>query len=331
MYKVTLFPGDGIGPEITEAVLKVLKNTNVEIEFEKFDLGITAYESVGELIPEEAIQSILKNKVALKAPVTTPVGKGFRSVNVGLRTRLDLYSNVRPAVSLPNTMTKFENIDLVVVRENTEGLYVGIEHMVGKDAAESIRIITRKGSERIARYAFNYAIENNRKKVTCVHKANILKLTDGLFLDVFNEVAKDYPTIEADNKIIDNMCMQLVMYPENYDVLVLPNLYGDIVSDLASGLIGGLGLLPGANISEDCAVFEAVHGSAPDIAGQNIANPIALLLSACMMLTHIGEDKASKQIKDAIFKTLDQGKVLTRDLGGTASTTEITDAIIENM
>lgn len=331
MYKITLFEGDGIGPEITAAVKKVLASTGLDIEYEEFDLGLTAYEKTGELIPEAALESVKRNKVALKAPVTTPVGKGFRSVNVGLRKALDLYANIRPAKTLPNTMSRFEDIDLVVVRENTEGLYVGIEHKINDYAAESIKLITRPASERICRHAFEYAKQHNRKKVTCVHKANILKLSDGLFLEVFNEIKKEYPELEAEDKIVDNMCMQAVMYPEKYDVLVMPNLYGDIVSDLASGLIGGLGLLPGANIGKDVAIFEAVHGSAPDIAGLNKANPIALLLSACLMLDHLGEVNKSNQIKNAIEKTLTQGEFLTGDLGGSATTTQITDAIISNL
>ncbi len=331
MYNITLFEGDGIGPEITREVKRVLAALNIPITWDEHLIGARSFEKSQQLITEASKESIKKNKVALKGPVTTPIGKGFRSVNVELRKLFDLYSNVRPAISLPNTMSRYQNIDLVVVRENTEGLYMGIEHKIGDYAAESIKLVTRKGSERIIRYAFEHAVKHDRKRVTCVHKANILKLTDGLFLEIFNQIKDEYPNIEADDKIVDNICMQLVMYPENYDVLVMTNLYGDIISDLASGLIGGLGLLPGANISEEFAVFEAVHGSAPDIAGQNIANPTALLLSAALMLDHLGETENAKKIRDSIKITLEKKQSLTRDLGGSGSTTEFTDAIISNL
>ncbi|OCL27667.1 isocitrate dehydrogenase, NAD-dependent [Orenia metallireducens] len=331
MYDVTLIPGDGIGPEITKSIREIIEATGVKINWEIVNAGEGVMDQYGTPLPEEVLESIKKNKVALKGPITTPVGSGFRSVNVAIRQKLDLYVNLRPAKTMKGAPTKFENLDVVIFRENTEGLYAGIEHMVGEDAAESIKIITRKASERIVRAAFEYAKENNRKKVTAVHKANILKLSDGLFKAVAEEIAKDYPEIEFDNKIVDNMCMQLVQYPENYDVLVLPNLYGDIVSDLCAGLIGGLGLTPGANLNDELAVFEAVHGSAPDIAGQNKANPIALLLSACMMLNHLGEKQAAVAIEDAVAEILAEGKVLTGDLGGTASTTDITAEIINKV
>lgn len=331
MYKVTLVPGDGIGPEVSSSVQQIIDAAGVEIEWEEVNAGAGVMEECGTPLPEEVLDSIRKNKVALKGPITTPVGSGFRSVNVAIRKKLDLYTNLRPVKTFKGSPTKFNNIDLVVVRENTEGLYAGIEHMVGDDAAESIKVITRKASKRIVKAAFEYARRENREKVTAVHKANIMKLSDGLFLEVAKEVAKDYPDIEFDDKIVDNMCMQLVQYPEEYDVLVMPNLYGDVVSDLGAGLIGGLGLTPGANIGDEIAVFEAVHGSAPDIAGENKANPIALLLSGVLMLRHLEEVEAADRIENAIGEVLAEGEALTADLGGQASTTEITEAIIEKL
>ena len=331
MYNVTLIPGDGIGPEITKSVKEIISAAGVDINWETVNAGANVMDEYGTPLPEEVLESIKKNKVALKGPITTPVGSGFRSVNVAIRQKLDLYVNLRPARILAGAPTKFSNLDVVIFRENTEGLYAGIEHNVGEDAAESIKITTRKASERIVRAAFDYAQENDRDKVTAVHKANILKLSDGLFKSVAEEVAKDYPDIEFDNKIVDNMCMQLVQYPENYDVLVLPNLYGDIVSDLCAGLIGGLGLTPGANLNDELAVFEAVHGSAPDIAGENKANPIAILLSSCLMLNHLGEEAAAQNIEFAIEEVLEAGEVLTGDLGGDASTDQITNEIISNL
>ena len=330
-HKVTLIPGDGIGPEVTEAVKKVIAAAGVEIGWETVNAGTNVMDEYGTPLPEEVLESIKRNKVALKGPITTPVGSGFRSVNVAIRQQLDLYINLRPAKILAGAPTQFEGLDVVIFRENTEGLYAGIEHMVGEDAAESIKITTRKASKRIIRAAFEYAQKNDRQKVTAVHKANILKLTDGLFKEVAEEVAPDYPGIEFNNKIVDNMCMQLVQYPEDYDVLVLPNLYGDIVSDLCAGLIGGLGLTPGANLNDELAVFEAVHGSAPDIAGQNKANPIALLLSGCLMLKHLGELEAAANIESAIEEVLSAGEVLTGDLGGDATTDEITAEIINKL
>lgn len=332
MYNITLFEGDGIGPEITNAVKKILEATGIKINWIPQLLGQKAFEVHNDVLPKEALESIEKTKIALKAPVTTPIGKGFRSVNVALRKHFDLYTNLRPTKSLPNTLSRYDDVDLVIVRENTEGLYIGIEKMHDdNNGADSIKRITRKATERIVRYAFEYARANNRKLVTCAHKANILKLSDGLFLDIFNEIKLEYPDIESNDRIIDNMCMQLVMYPNMYDVIVTSNLYGDILSDLVAGLTGGLGLLPGANIGSEYAVFEAVHGSAPDIAGKNIANPIALLLSSCMMLDHLKEFEVSNRIKKAVYKTLDEKKVLTRDLGGTSSTDEITNEIIKNL
>ncbi|AGB42173.1 NAD-dependent isocitrate dehydrogenase [Halobacteroides halobius DSM 5150] len=331
MYNVTLIPGDGIGPEITEAVQQIISAAGVDIKWQTVNAGANVMEEYGTPLPEEVLQSIKKNKVALKGPITTPVGSGFRSVNVAIRQKLDLYVNLRPAKILKGAPTQFSDLDVVIFRENTEGLYAGIEHNVGDNAAESIKITTREASERIVRAAFEYALENDREQVTAVHKANILKLSDGLFKSVAEEVAQDYPDIKFNNKIVDNMCMQLVQYPEDYDVLVLPNLYGDIVSDLCAGLIGGLGVTPGANLNDQLAVFEAVHGSAPDIAGEDKANPIALLLSACLMLEHLGEEKAASQIETAIEEVLTRGEVLTADLGGTATTTELTEEIINQL
>ena len=288
-------------------------------------------EKYGTPLPDHVIDSIRKNGVALKGPITTPVGKGFRSVNVALRKTFDLYANVRPAKTYPGVITRYDHIDLVIVRENTEDLYAGIEHMVGEDAAESIKLITRKGCERICRYAFEYAVREGRKKVTAVHKANIMKCTDGLFLDVAREIAKEYPQIEFTDSIVDAMCMRLVMHPEEYDVLVCPNLYGDIVSDLCAGLVGGLGLTPSANIGKDGAIFEPIHGSAPDIAGQHKINPTACILSASLMLAHLGEAKAAAAIEKAVTDVISEGKTLTQDMGGTASTEEFADAVIAKL
>ncbi|MBR3840347.1 MAG: isocitrate/isopropylmalate dehydrogenase family protein [Erysipelotrichales bacterium] len=331
MTKVTLFKGDGIGPEICESVVRIFDALKVDVEFEPFEVGEAEYYRNGALIPNAAFDSIERNKIILKAPITTPIGKGFRSCNVQLREKYDLYTNIRPAKSLPNVKTPFENIDMVIFRENTEDLYVGIEEKIDENTVHATKVITRKCSERIIRAAFNYAVKNNRKKVSCIHKANILKMSDGLFLSIFNEIKEEYPTIETDVYIVDNACMQMVMHPEKFDVMVMPNLYGDILSDLSSGLIGGLGFLPSANLGDEVAMFEAVHGSAPDIAGKNLANPTALLLSACMMLEYIGKEEPAKQIRSALFEVLEEGTVRTRDCGGTATTTEFTDAIIEKL
>ena len=331
MKTITLIPGDGIGPEISDAVTKIIDAAGVKINWEIQSAGADVAEAEGTPLPDRVIDSIKKNKIALKAPVTTPIGKGFRSVNVALRKSLDLYACLRPAKNIPGIKTRFDNVDLIVVRENTEDLYAGIERQIDENKAESIKIITREASERIADYAFDYAGKNNRKKVTAVSKANICKLSDGLFLEAARAVAKKYPQIEYNEILVDNLCMQLVINPSKFDVLVLPNLYGDIVSDLTSGLIGGLGVAQGANIGKDCAVFEPVHGSAPDIKGQNKANPTALLLSACMMLDYIEEKDSSQKIKNALYKVLEEGKVITQDLGGSASTTEFRDEIIKNL
>ena len=330
-HNITLIPGDGIGPEITSATVRIIEAAGVEVEWSTHILGAQAQEKYGTTLPDDAIGSIRTNRVALKGPIMTPVGKGFTSVNVGLRKALDLYANVRPVKALPNVPCRYPELDLVIVRENTEGLYSGIEHVVVPGVVESLKVITEKASRRIVKYAFEFARDNGRKKVTAVHKANIMKLSDGLFLELFYEVSKDFPEIEADDKIIDNCCMQLVMRPEQFDVLVMENLYGDILSDLCAGLIGGLGLAPGANIGEQGAVFEAVHGSAPDIAGQGIANPTAILMSGLMMLRHIGENDAAERAEKAMLAVFAEGKYLTRDLGGTTNTADFASAIIEKL
>jgi len=330
-HTITLIPGDGIGPEVSGAVVRIVEAAGVQVEWETHYAGAQALAKFGETLPAELLESVRRNKVALKGPITTPVGKGFTSVNVGLRKTLDLYANLRPVRALPNVQCRYPELDLVVVRENTEDLYSGIEHVVVPGVVESIKIITEKASTRVSKFAFEYARREGRKKVTAVHKANIMKLSDGLFLDCFRKVAEDFPEIEADDKIVDNACMQLVMRPEQFDIMLLENLYGDIVSDLCAGLIGGLGLVPGANIGEQGAVFEAVHGSAPDIAGQGIANPTALLLSALLMLRHLGEREAADRIEKAMLTVFTDGAVRTRDIGGTAGTSEFTDAIIAKL
>ncbi len=330
-HTITLIPGDGIGPEIIAATVSIIEASGVDIAWENHILGAQALEKHGTTIPDSSIESIKKNKVALKGPIGTPIGKGFASVNVGLRKNLDLYANVRPIKALPNVECKYPNLDLVIVRENTEDLYAGLEHIVVPGVVESIKVITEKASTRISRYAFEFARREGRKRVTAVHKANIMKLSDGLFLECFYNAAKDFPEIVADDKIIDNCCMQLVMRPEQFDVMVMENLYGDIVSDLCAGLIGGLGLAPGANIGEQGAVFEAVHGSAPDIAGQGVANPTAVLMSGILMLKHIGETDAANRVEKAMMDVFIEGKVRTKDLGGTAKTAEFAQAIIEKL
>jgi isocitrate dehydrogenase (NAD+) len=330
-HKVTLIPGDGIGPEVTAAVVRILDATGVKIEWERHDAGVTAVEKdikLNDPLPASLLESIRRNKVALKGPVTTPIGTGFTSVNVGLRKALDLYSNLRPVKNLPGVESRFQGVDLVIVRENTEDLYAGLEHQIIPGVVESLKIITEAASTRIAKFAFEYARKHGRRKVTAVHKANIMKLSDGLFLDSVRAVARGYAEISYDEKIVDAACMHLVMTPEKFDVLVLPNLYGDIVSDLCAGLVGGLGIVPGANIGSEAAVFEAVHGSAPDIANKNRANPTALLLSAVMMLRHLDEADAADRVASALDRVLAEGSVRTRDMGGTASTTEFAEAII---
>jgi isocitrate dehydrogenase (NAD+) len=331
MYQITLIPGDGIGPEVSWAARKVIEATGVEVLWETVNAGEAVWKAKGSLVPDEVFQSLEKNRVALKGPITTPIGKGFRSINVMLRNKYDLYTNLRPALSMPGLKTPFCGIDLVIFRENTEDIYCGIESIKEPGKAEAIKIITEYASERIAKSAFDYAERNDRKKVTVVHKANILKLTDGLFLDTARRISKAYPKIEFEDRIIDNMCMQLVTKPGSFDVILTMNLYGDILSDLCAGLVGGLGVVPGANIGNDMAIFEAVHGSAPDIAGKDIANPTALILSGAMMLDYLGERQAARRIRAAVLKTIESGSVLTVDMGGVASTRAYTDAIINNL
>ena len=332
MKKITLIPGDGIGYEISESLVKIFDAAKVPVEFETENAGSDVYEKTGELIPESLYESIERNKIAIKGPITTPIGKGFRSINVYLRKKYDLYTNFRPSRNLPGIETRYDNIDLAIFRENTEGIYIGEEKYENKEKTSAIAVkrITRKGSERIIRSAFEYAKNNGISKVTVVHKANILKFTDGMFLNIAREISKEYENIELEELIIDNMCMQLVTNPERFKVIVTMNLYGDILSDLVAGLVGGLGVAPGANIGDDIAIFEAVHGSAPDIAGQNKANPLALLLSSIEMLKYLKLDDFAKNIERAISKTLTDG-YKTADLGGNATTTEFTDKIIENL
>ena len=331
-HRVTLIPGDGIGPELAEATRRVLDASGVEFEWDVVDAGEAVMAEHGTPLPDHVLDSIRRNKVALKGPITTPVGEGFRSVNVTLRQVLGLYANLRPARSMKGVVSRYDDVDLVIVRENTEDLYAGIEHRVGRDAAESIKIITREASERIARFAFEYAVANGRRKVTAVHKANIMKLSDGLFLESARTVAADYDgRIEFEDRIVDNMCMQLVQKPDLYDVLVLPNLYGDIVSDLAAGLVGGLGVAPGANIGIEAAVFEPVHGSAPKYAGLNKANPTALILSGALMLRHLGHPDVAERVEAALREVVAEGRAVTYDLGGSAGTSQFADAIIERL
>lgn len=331
MQTVTLIPGDGIGPEICSSVQKIFRAAKVPIEWELCLAGMTGIDKAGDPLPEATLLSIQKNKLALKGPLTTQIGKGYRSINVALRQSFDLYCNLRPVKSLVGVRSRYENIDLVIFRENTEDLYAGIEHKAGRNAAETIKIITREASLRIAEAAFQYAKAYGRQKVTAVHKANIMKLSDGLFLECVRETAAQYPDIQYEEVIIDNMCMQLVMRPEHYDILLAPNFYGDILSDLCAGLVGGLGVVPGANIGSECAVFEAVHGTAPDIAGKNAANPVAMLLSAIMLLEHIGDNENASRILRAVESVIAERTIRTPDLGGAATTTEMTDAIIARL
>lgn len=331
MKRITLVKGDGIGPEVVEAAVKVIEAAGARIKWDKLEAGEPALKKHGTVIPPDMIDSIKKNKVALKGPVGTPIGDGFRSVSVSLRKQLDLYANLRPIKSLPGVTSKYKNIDIIVIRENTEGLYSGIEHEVVPGVVESLKIITEKASTKIAQFAFQYARKKNRKKITAVHKANIMKLSDGLFLQCARKVAQNFPDIQYNELIVDNTCMQLILNPRQFDVLLLENLYGDIVSDLCAGLIGGLGVAPGANIGDNCAIFEAIHGSAPDIAGKNSANPIALILSSVLMLEHVGENEAAARITKAVHRVLSKGEKLTFDLGGRGTTTELTERIIDSL
>ena len=330
-HKVTLISGDGIGPEVTQAVVRILEATGVQFEWERFAAGAEAFEIFGEYIPTALYQSIERNGVILKGPVTTPIGGGFKSINVTLRKRFDLFANFRPVRNLPGLETKWPGVDLIIVRENTEGEYVGLEHEVVPGVVESIKVITEKGSTRIAKFAFEYARKHGRKKIHSVHKANIMKLSDGLFLRCARKVAEGFPDVAYAEHLIDNTCMQLVMNPWQYDTLLLENLYGDIVSDLCAGLVGGLGLVPGANLGLDCAIFEAVHGSAPDIAGKDVANPTALLQSAILMLRHLDESAAADKVQRALETVYAGRKTLTRDVGGTAGTSQFADAVLAAM
>ena len=331
MRPIVILPGDGIGPEIMTQVLKVLNKVGAPLSYIQKEAGSVALEKCGALLPEDTVEAIRQYGIALKGPITTPIGGGFKSLNVTLRQTFDLYSNVRPVQNLPGVTTRFSNVDLTIVRENTEDLYAGIERQVDPDTAESIKRITRKGSERIARYAFEYAKANGKKTVACVHKANIMKLSDGLFLKTCQDVAKDYPGIEMKDVIVDNACMQLVTRPEQFEVIVTENLYGDILSDLCAGLVGGLGVVPGANIGKGIAIFEPVHGSAPDIAGQGKANPTALLQSAILMLRHLGEMDRAKKINEALFKALANPAARTADLGGKGTTESFTEEILKHL
>ncbi|HKD01146.1 MAG TPA: isocitrate/isopropylmalate dehydrogenase family protein [Terriglobales bacterium] len=330
-HKVTLIPGDGIGPEVTRATVRILEATGLKFEWETFEAGAEAYEKYHEYIPKELIHSIERTHVALKGPVTTPIGGGFPSINVELRKMFELYANFRPIRNLPHIPTRYPDVDLIIVRENTEGLYSGIEHEVVPGVVESLKIITEKASTRIARFAFEYARKNKRKKIHAIHKANIMKMSDGLFIRCSRNVSKDYPEITYGEHIVDNTCMQLVMNPYQYDMLLLENLYGDIISDLCAAFVGGLGFVPGANFGEHCAIFEAVHGSAPDIAGKNIANPTAVLRSALLMLRHIGEPEAALKIRDALEKVYRDREKLTRDIGGKSGTSQFADFVIAAM
>jgi isocitrate dehydrogenase (NAD+) len=330
-HRITLIPGDGIGPEVTSATVRILEATGIKFEWETFMAGAEAFEKYKEYIPKDLKDSIERTRVGLKGPVTTPIGGGFASINVELRKRFELYANFRPIRNLPHIPTRYPDVDLIIVRENTEGLYSGIEHEVVPGVVESLKIITEKASTRIARFAFDYARKNKRKKIHAIHKANIMKLSDGLFLRCSRAVAKEYPEITYGEHIVDNTCMQLVMNPYQYDMLVLENFYGDIISDLCAAFVGGLGLVPGANFGDACAIFEAVHGSAPDIAGKNLANPTALLRSALLMLRHLGEREAALRLRNALERVYRTRDKLTRDVGGKAGTSEFADAVIEEM
>ncbi len=330
-HKITLVPGDGIGPEVTRATLKVIEAAGIDVEWETINAGADAFQKYGKYLPDELMDSIRRNKVAIKGPISTPIGPGFASINVALRKALNLYASFRPIKNLPGVKSRFENVDIIVVRENTEDLYSGLEHVVVPGVVESLKIITAEASTRIARFAFEYARRHQRTKISAVHKANIMKLSDGLFLECVRNVAELYPEVSYEELIVDNTCMQMVLDPSQFDIMLLENLYGDIVSDLGAGLVGGLGLVPGANLGEECAVFEPVHGSAPKIAGKNAANPTAMLLSAVLMFHHLGESEKASLIASAVEKVYMQGNALTADLGGTTSTTQFADAIVQHL
>ena len=330
-HKITLIPGDGIGPEVTAATLKVIEAAGLEVEWETINAGADAFEKHGKYLPDELMDSIQRTRVAIKGPITTPIGKGFSSINVALRKALTLYANFRPIKNLPGVKTRFDNVDIIVVRENTEDLYSGLEHVVVPGVVESLKIITAEASTRIARFAFEYARKHGRKKIAAIHKANIMKLSDGLFLECVRNIAQLYPEIIYEEMIVDNTCMQMVLDPQQFDVMLLENLYGDIVSDLGAGLVGGLGLVPGANLGDNCAIFEPVHGSAPKIAGKNMANPTAMLLSAVLMFQHLGETEKAALIASAVEKVYANGKLRTADLGGDSSTSQFTDAVVQHI
>ena len=330
-HKITLVPGDGIGPEVTRATLKVIEAAGIDVEWETINAGADAFQKYGKYLPDELMDSIRRNKVAIKGPISTPIGPGFASINVALRKALNLYANFRPIKNLPGVKSRFENVDIIVVRENTEDLYSGLEHVVVPGVVESLKIITAEASTRIARFAFEYARRHQRTKISAVHKANIMKLSDGLFLECVRNVAELYPEVSYEELIVDNTCMQMVLDPSQFDIMLLENLYGDIVSDLGAGLVGGLGLVPGANLGEECAVFEPVHGSAPKIAGKNAANPTAMLLSAVLMFHHLGESEKASLIASAVEKVYMHGNALTADVGGTTSTTQFADAIVQHL
>jgi len=329
--RITLIPGDGIGPEVTAAAVQLLEAAGADLEWEEVEAGLEFVSKYGKPLPDQVLESIRKNKVALKGPLTTAVATGFRSANVGLRQKLKLYASLRPVANVPGIESRFEEVDIIVVRENTEGLYSGLEHTITEGVTQSLKIITREASSRIAHFAFEYASKWNRKKVTTAHKANILKISDGLFLKTCQEVAREYPDILHEDIIVDNLALQLVINPQRFDVLLTTNLYGDIVSDLCAGLVGGLGLVPGANIGKEYAVFEAVHGSAPDIAGKNKANPLAVFFSSLLMLEYLQMEDTASRIREAIYRVTNKGAVLTPDLGGSASTTEFTEAVIQEL
>jgi len=330
-HKITLIPGDGIGPEVTEATLKVVEAAGIEVEWERIDAGTTAYAKHGKYLPDQLLESIRRNRVAIKGPIATPIGEGFPSINVTLRKALNLYANFRPIKNLPGVRSRYQDVDIIIVRENTEDLYSGLEHVVVPGVVESLKIITAEASTRIARFAFDYARRKSRKKISAVHKANIMKLSDGLFLSCVREVAKLYPEVQYEELIVDNTCMQMVLNPEQFDVMLLENLYGDIVSDLGAGLVGGLGLVPGANLGDDCAVFEPVHGSAPKIAGTGSANPTAMMLSAALMFHHLGEIERANRIAFAVEAVYITGQVLTPDVGGTATTAQFAEAVMAHL